>query len=202
MEVKTLMCPSCSSVLDCENGIDTLYCKYCGHKILLDGQSDAAYAAKVRIKEMEHEEKVQAKSFEHEEVLREKNIEHEKYKIKEEKKSDKRTFLMFACFLAVLFMILGIMSFNENRAEKKLEKELQTIVDEIMIDIENEDFAEAYIKANSLYWDTELSSDGEKKWNSIRKEIIKQIEEAEIKATGSSTNSTKEDEKSFWDIFS
>ena len=70
-----------------------------------------------------------------------------------------------------------------------------------MIDIENEDFAEAYVKANSLYWDDSWTSEGEDKWDAIRKEIIKQIEEAEKKLTGTTSNSTEDNSDGFWDWF-
>ena len=63
-----------------------------------------------------------------------------------------------------------------------------------MIDIENEDFAAAYVKANSLYWDDSWTSEGEDKWDATRKEIIKQIEEAEKAATGSSSHESTDEE--------
>ena len=57
-EMKILKCPNCNAALEIENGLDTFYCKYCGYKILLNGQSKAAYRAKTRIKEMEHDERM------------------------------------------------------------------------------------------------------------------------------------------------
>ena len=58
MKLITLKCPNCGADIEIENGIDTFYCKYCGYKIILDGQSDAAINAKVRIKEVESNERV------------------------------------------------------------------------------------------------------------------------------------------------
>lgn len=46
MEFIQMKCPNCSADLEVENGLDSFYCKYCGTKILLSGQSSAAYAAK------------------------------------------------------------------------------------------------------------------------------------------------------------
>lgn len=60
------------------------------------------------------------------------------------------------------------------------------------------------MRANSLYWDDSWTSEGEDKWDATREEIIKQIEEAEKKATGSTTNSSAEDEddgSGFWGWF-
>ena len=193
MELKSLFCPNCGASLDVEDGLDTFFCKYCGYKILLQGQSKAAYDAKVRVKHMEHKERLQ-----------EKRDAQERYRMEFKQKDERRTLaIVFGIFGAIIAMCL-IISAVGNAGAKKQERELQAIVDQIMIDIENEDFAAAYVKANSLYWDDSWTSEGEDKWDATRKEIIKQIEEAEKKATGSITNSSNEDEDdggSFWDWF-
>ena len=193
MELKSLFCPNCGASLEVEDGLDTFFCKYCGYKILLQGQSKAAYDAKVRVKHMEHKERLQ-----------EKRDAQERYRMEFKQKDERRTLaIVFGIFGAIIAMCL-IISAVGNAGAKKQEQELQAIVDQIMIDIENEDFAAAYVKANSLYWDDSWTSEGEDKWDATRKEIIKQIEEAEKKATGSITNSSNEDEDdggSFWDWF-
>lgn len=193
MELKSLFCPNCGASLEVEDGLDTFFCKYCGYKILLQGQSKAAYDAKVRVKHMEHKERLQ-----------EKRDAQERYRMEFKQKEERRTLaIVFGIFGAIIAMCL-IISAVGNAGAKKQERELQAIVDQIMIDIENEDFAAAYVKANSLYWDDSWTSEGEDKWDATRKEIIKQIEEAEKNATGSTTNSSDEDEDddgSFWDWF-
>ena len=193
MELKSLFCPNCGASLEVEDGLDTFFCKYCGYKILLQGQSKAAYDAKVRVKHMEHKERLQ-----------EKRDAQERYRMEFKQKDERRTLaIVFGIFGAIIAMCL-IISAVGNAGAKKQERELQAIVDQIMIDIENEDFAAAYVKANSLYWDDSWTSEGEDKWDATRKEIIKQIEEAEKKATGSITNSSNEDEDDggrFWDWF-
>ena len=193
MELKSLFCPNCGASLEVEDGLDTFFCKYCGYKILLQGQSKAAYDAKVRVKHMEHKERLQ-----------EKRDAQERYRMEFKQKDERRTLaIVFGIFGAIIAMCL-IISAVGNAGAKKQDRELQAIVDQIMIDIENEDFAAAYVKANSLYWDDSWTSEGEDKWDATRKEIIKQIEEAEKKATGSITNSSNEDEDdggSFWDWF-
>ena len=193
MELKSLFCPNCGASLEVEDGLDTFFCKYCGYKILLQGQSKAAYDAKVRLKHMEHKER-----------LHEKRDAQERYRMEFKQKDERRTLaIVFGIFGAIIAMCL-IISAVGNAGAKKQERELQAIVDQIMIDIENEDFAAAYVKANSLYWDDSWTSEGEDKWDATRKEIIKQIEEAEKNATGSTTNSSDEDEDDdggFWDWF-
>ena len=191
MELKSLFCPNCGASLEVEDGLDTFFCKYCGYKILLQGQSKAAYDAKVRVKHMEHKERLQ-----------EKRDAQERYRMEFKQKDERRTLaIVFGIFGAIIAMCL-IISAVGNAGAKKQERELQAIVDQIMIDIEDEDFAAAYVKANSLYWDDSWTSEGEDKWDATRKEIIKQIEEAEKNATGSTTNSSDEDEDDdggFWD---
>ena len=193
MELKSLFCPNCGASLEVEDGLDTFFCKYCGYKILLQGQSKAAYDAKVRVKHMEHKERLQ-----------DKRDAQERYRMEFKQKDEKRTLAIVFGILGAIIAMCLIISAVGNAGAKKQDRELQAIVDQIMIDIENEDFAAAYVKANSLYWDDSWTSEGEDKWDATRKEIIKQIEEAEKKATGSITNSSNEDEDdggSFWDWF-
>ena len=183
MELKSLFCPNCGASLEVEDGLDTFFCKYCGYKILLQGQSKAAYDAKVRLKHMEHKERLQ-----------EKRDAQERYRMEFKQKDERRTLaIVFGIFGAIIAMCL-IISAVGNAGAKKQERELQAIVDQIMIDIENEDFAAAYVKANSLYWDDSWTSEGEDKWDATRKEIIKQIEEAEKAATGSSSHESTDEE--------
>lgn len=66
MKLFTLKCPNCGSSLEIEDGIDIFFCKYCGHKIMLEGQSNESIRAKVHIKGMEHEEKLADKEYEQE----------------------------------------------------------------------------------------------------------------------------------------
>ncbi|MCI6433363.1 MAG: hypothetical protein MR828_01075 [Clostridiales bacterium] len=193
MELKSLFCPNCGASLEVEDGLDTFFCKYCGYKILLQGQSKAAYDAKVRVKHMEHKERLQ-----------DKRDAQERYRMEFKQKDERRTLAIVFGILGAIIAMCLIISAVGNAGAKKQDRELQAIVDQIMIDIENEDFAAAYVKANSLYWDDSWTSEGEDKWDATRKEIIKQIEEAEKKATGSITNSSNEDEDdggSFWDWF-
>ena len=193
MELKSLFCPNCGASLEVEDGLDTFFCKYCGYKILLQGQSKAAYDAKVRVKHMEHKERLQ-----------DKRDAQERYRMEFKQKDERRTLAIVFGILGAIIAMCLIISAVGNAGAKKQDRELQAIVDQIMIDIGNEDFAAAYVKANSLYWDDSWTSEGEDKWDATRKEIIKQIEETEKKATGSTTNSSNEDEDnggSFWNWF-
>lgn len=192
MELKSLHCPNCNATLDVEDGLDTFFCKYCGHKILLDGQSEAAYKAKVNVKRMEHEERLQ-----------DKRDAHERFKIEAEQKDQRKTLLIVMSIFGSIIVLCMIVSFFGNAGAKRQERELQATVDQIMIDIENGDFAEAYVKANTLYWDDSWTSEGEEKWDATRKEIIKQIKAAEKEASRATSDSDDSDDSSggFWDWF-
>ena len=190
MELKSLHCPNCGAPLEIEDGLDTFFCKYCGNKILLEGQTKAAYKAKAHIKYMEHEERLQDKRYS-----------HERFKMEFEQKDQRKTLLIVFSILGAVMALCLLISVFGNAGAKRQERELQAIVDQIMVDIENEDLAEAYVKASLLYWDDSWTSEGEDKWNAIRKEVITQIEEAEKKATGTTSNSTDDDSGGFWDWF-
>lgn len=176
MNLHALKCPNCDASVEIENGIDTFYCKYCGYKIMLENQNDALINAKVKMKNMEHKERIKDKQYD-----------QERYKM-EFKQNGERYNLVF-CFamlgaIILLFFIMGILG---EVGSKKQEEELQAIVDEIMIDIENDDFDTAYIKVNSLYWNDSWTSEGEDKWDATRKAVIEQIKEAEKKSSEKSS---------------
>ena len=144
MEFKSLTCPNCTANIEIEDGLDIFFCKYCGHKILLSGQSKAAYDAKVRVKDMEHKERMQ-----------DKHDSQERYKLHLEQVKEKREGLFFAMFFGIAILAFAILCVSSFIGAKKQERELQSIVDQIIVDIENEDFVSARIKANSLYWESE-----------------------------------------------
>ena len=50
MNYISLKCPGCDADLEIENGIDTFYCRYCGKKVVVDGQSKDTLNAKVQAK--------------------------------------------------------------------------------------------------------------------------------------------------------
>ena len=167
MKLVALKCPGCNAGLEVEDDLDMCFCKYCGCKIILDGRSADVINAKVKMKNMDHKER-----------LKDKEYEQERYRIKEKQKdrrhSDRVLIGMLVgsmCCILLVGMLSGMMN-------KKQNAELQRIVDEIIVDIQNEDYDSAYIKANTLHWDTSWSSDGEDKWNETRKAIIAEIEQA------------------------
>lgn len=180
MKVQSLKCPNCDAVLEIEDGIDTFFCKYCGNKIVLTDMSDAFYNAKVQVKAMEHQERMQDKKYEQERYKLDKK---EQRKNKEKKR--KIIIGMGIALAYVLFYVCFFCSFDVMKQESiKEEEHLQEIVEEVMVDIENDDFDEAYIKANTIHYTSGWSSDIEEKWDEIREGLLDRIEEAEKEANG------------------
>ena len=184
MKLHTLKCPGCDASLEIDNGIDTFYCKYCGYKIMLENQSDVSINAKVKMKSMEHKER-----------LKDKQYDQERYKMKFKQKYERYNMIFYCGILGAIILMCFIMGIFGGVTAKKQEEKLQAIVDEIIIDIENEDFDTAYIKANSLYWDASWTSEGEDKWDATRKAVIKKIKEAKKKSSEKSSSNNDNIEK-------
>ena len=130
--------------------------------------------------------------MEHEERMLDKKLNHEKYKIEKKREKEnadaKKVFIVLAVSFALLFLIIFILSGPMKWASNSEERKLQSLVDEIMVDIENEEFDSAYIKAQSITYTSNYSNEIEKKWDKTRREVIDRIIEAEKKATGSSSH--------------
>lgn len=139
--------------------------------------SDASYNAKVQMKAMEHQERMQDKKYE-----------QERYKIEKKEKSknaeEKRGIIIALVIVSVGFLLFGGFFLSAKVSSDKEEEKLQAIVDEVMIDIANGDYAEARIKANTIYYTEDWSSDIEKKWDKTREALLKEIKEAEKEANG------------------
>lgn len=157
-----------------------------GYKIMLEGQSDVAYRAKTRIKGMEHDERMADKKYA-----------HERYKIEQSAKQEHSKTKMgilvaVACIIGYLVIFVGYFGSAEKKSIQQ-EEQLQALVEEVMMDIENEDFDTAYIKAQSIKYTADWSSEIEDKWDNIRKEVIDQIIKEEKEATGSSLHKPEKD---------
>ena len=63
MKLYPLTCSNCGASIEIQDGIDVYYCKTCGYKMILEGQSNAAYNAKMKVKGMEHEERMVDKNM-------------------------------------------------------------------------------------------------------------------------------------------
>lgn len=170
MKMQSLKCPNCGGSLDIEDGFDTFFCKYCGHKIIMDDISKDTLKAKVRMKEMQHEEAM-SKNKHSFEMDKSNNV------IKHKIKLYKVYFVIGAAIAIAFIALLGSLKISSDNQEK----ELQQIVNNIEADMKNGDYDSALIKANSLYYTVDWSNDVQNKWDSTRKELIKMIKDKQDK---------------------
>lgn len=181
MDFKTLKCPHCGATLDCEDSLETFYCKYCGQKVILSGQSSDIINAKVKLKGIELLGELRDKHYQAKENSR---AEREKEREQSRKQS------MWAMLLLAGLLIFCLVSV-ESRAKNiekevaKMDSSLQASVVEILDDIEQGSYAAARIKAGNLYFTVTGSNRCDeltKKWDNTRNEILAIIDAEEAKA--------------------
>ena len=168
MRFKTLECPNCGAPIKPPNGIEAFYCQHCGYHIILEDLTDAEVNASVKFGRMWHKERMRDKQYEEnhaawERTERSKHFEFVRY------------FIGFAVFFLFMFGVFGYEHLQSNREEARL----QNTVDAIMIDIENENFSDARIKANELHYTAGWSDEIEVKWDDTREQLLKEIDKAE-----------------------
>lgn len=187
-ELKSLRCPSCGAILDYdEEEIDIYHCKYCKSTIYFNGISKEAYRSKTKIKSMKHDEIMVDKKHQHDKEMIDKKYiyEKDKYARKFKMKVIKGILIGVGCFL--VFLLVYILPFSIMKKESiEEEKELQLLVDEIMLHVENEEFNEAYLKAKKIVYTEGWSSEIEEKWDETRRETINYIIKEEKRVTGKS----------------
>lgn len=185
MKLHKLSCPNCNGILDLN--VDNrayIFCPYCGQKFFIeDGKKEYTINQNINIKK---------------DININKNVTHthrtyDEAEIIKERASltkEKMGWIFAICCFVFGFLMLGIMHLSGNLSVKKEEARLQGLVEEIMIDIENENYDAAEIKANQLYWESDWTSDPAEKWDATRETIMKQIKEAQ----GIDTSEPEEEE--------
>lgn len=190
MRLYQMKCPACGGTIEVDENRDSCFCSYCGTKVYIDDETQRieitkninyhkTYTDEAKIRKIESEERMQERKF---------AVEQETRKTK--------VWSTLAIVFIVLACVIGyVISFNsyfdsEKDASDRQEQELQAIVDEVMQDIEDGNFDEAYIKAERIRYTENWSSEIEDKWDATRKEIIEQIEEAEKEAKKDEGNGT------------
>ena len=158
--IKSITCPHCGGTLELQDGLDTFFCLYCGGKVTLTGLSDAAYDAKVKIKEMEHQERIKDKEYE-----------FKKYQNKDSRKTTTRALLiLIGVFLASFLYFLSM----KTESDKAI-TQLTQIESELEQAIANEDYDLALIKANQLRYNADWSADEKRSWDEKREFYIQLI---------------------------
>ena len=105
------------------------------------------------------------------------NRELELNKRQEESRSQKKVGLGLILFLVIFIIGFGFLFMGIKKGSDSQEKELQSIVNEIYIDINAGNYESALIKAKSLHYTADWSHEIEEKWDDTRESLIKIIEE-------------------------
>lgn len=191
MKAYQIKCPACGAAISFENERKNGFCSYCGQQIHLDDEVERTenttninyhytYTNEAKVKEIEAKERIEDK----------KHAFIEKMENKKQRKALVTAVGVIAVVIAYMLLFGGFFN-SGKKASDKQEAELQLIVEEVLQDIEEGNYSEAYIKAESIYYTENWSSDIEEKWDSTRKELIKQIKEAE-------KENAKEEKKGKW----
>lgn len=148
MKLQVLKCPECHANIEMEEGRTFFFCQYCGCKIILDDENKTVTINK--------------------NVNINKNTTHvDKAKVIEAKAKEKEWKRSVLIISIIVMLFVGFFGYEKHLSNVE-EKKLQGIVDEIMIDIEEENFDEAYIKAKSLHYTSGWSDEIESKWDETR----------------------------------
>ena len=187
MKIVQMKCPNCKATLDVQNGIDTFFCTYCGTPLMLDGQSKTAIKARVRLKEMEHEERVQDRRYEHEERTQRNKYDNEAARWSRKHKSERfelksKVVLIVAPFAALMLYFIVMFSWIDrpSSAETKhneLTEQLTELDKQIEDDILNGNYDAALLKTNRLRMDDGWSNESEAAWTEKRETYFAIIEE-------------------------
>lgn len=97
-------------------------------------------------------------------------------------KSGKRKTPMIIGGLVIVYIIIMAFCFGMIGGTTKREKELKKTVQEIQVDIQNGDYDDALIKANTLYYDRGSSRTKADDWDKQREALIELIQEKKKEA--------------------
>lgn len=160
MEIKKLRCPECGANFESDEKVS--FCSHCGAKLFFDdGTKTVNYNYNYKTEDVAKIREIEV------------NKELELNKRKELSREGIK-FAIGAILVIAFFVILFISIYNKSKSQ---EQELQSIVNEIYIDINAGNYDSALIKAKSLYLTDVWSSEQEEKWNSTRESLIQLIEE-------------------------
>lgn len=171
-----LKCPRCGAMLKSENDLDVFYCQYCGSKIILDEQPDNLVNAKAKIKMSQQRQKTERHKIDAKYENEQKNNE---FKFKKEKYKDKSLLISLFVFMLFIALMLIMISIEVETPDRQLNK----LIENTQNYIQSGDYDSARLETNKIHYDGlfyEFSH--HKKWNSARKELLKQIEAAEKEA--------------------
>lgn len=191
MKIATLRCPNCGGLLEAEDGLEFMYCKYCGAQLMIDEMDDGMLNAKVRFREMDHEERMRDKAYE----FKQKEWRHElKKKGISIFAKDPSILLLFILVPLIIFGPL-VLILSSGCSHSSKVSELNRIESEVIEAIEKKDYDLARVKANQLRLDDSWSSKETEAWDAKREEYVKLIDDKIAERDGKEKPSEQEDKK-------
>lgn len=160
MKLHVLKCPECNANIEIEEDHSFCYCQYCGCKILVDDE----------VTTINKNININRNSIYTKRYINEAEIIKEKSKAK----GDKLVVILIVAMFLFSFGYFAMLKYSSYSEEKKLE----SIAEEVILDIKEGNYDDAYIKANTLHYTSGWSSDIEKKWDETRESLFEQIEKA------------------------
>ena len=164
MEIKKLTCPECGANFESDEKVS--YCSHCGAKLFFDdGTKTVNYNYNYKTEDVAKIKEIEV------------NRELELNKRQETKNSNKNFLIGMVLFIAIFIMGFVFLFNGIKKGSDSQEKELQSIVDSIYVDINAGNYDSALIKAKSLHYTADWSHEIEEKWDDTREALIKIIEE-------------------------
>lgn len=164
MEIKKLKCPECGANFESNDKVS--FCSYCGAKLYFDdGTKTVNYNYNYKNEDVAKIREIEV------------NKELELNKRQEELRSQKKVGIGLVLFFIIFIIGFGSLFMGIKKGSDSQEKELQSIVNDIYIDINDGNYESALIKAKSLHYTADWSSEIEEKWDDTREALIKMIEE-------------------------
>ena len=174
MELFTLECPKCNASLEIEDGLDTFYCKYCGTKLLVDGMNSDSLNARLRLKELEHEEKI-----------READYGHERFKLMHHANEERNKFKFLLIILGACLLLLLLYVGGATIMHRLTVSGLERLESEIQADITTGDYDSALLKTNDMVLSDNYSHDEKRAWDKKRKMYVDLIKQKQQEANAS-----------------
>lgn len=164
MEIKKLKCPECGANFEGDDKVS--FCSHCGAKLFFDdGTKTINYNYNYKTEDLAKIREIEV------------NRELELNKRQEELHSQKKTGIGLILFFAIFIIGFASLFGGIKKGSDKQEKELQSIVNKVYADINAGNYEAALIKAKSLHYTADWSSEIEEKWDDTREALIKIIEE-------------------------
>lgn len=168
MKLLQMKCPNCNADLQIDDGLESFFCQYCGTKIILEGQSDAAIRAKAKLKALDKVGEMQKTHHQH-------RMERKEQQAAIRASEERRALLVGGvCFLVCILICVLMLAYGRISNTKENTR-LEVIYSDIQTDMVNGDYDSALMKANTLYFSAD-DKDLKSQWDQTREALVELIE--------------------------